>query len=171
MKAISAVADVIYDIADGQSQTGLPTIDHGSGRWFHEKSSSLEKNFKCSFEAVLGANSQVSKGIAEASFCDKPYAKPKKLSPALKRQSNVVNKQKTIDIPKKMTIVSLDHPGFQRLARVLEIIPVSRATWYEGIKEGRYPPGIPIGKRSVAWSNASLKKLIEDLTSQTCDSF
>lgn len=65
----------------------------------------------------------------------------------------------------KQKVINLDQPGFQRIDGVLTIIPVSRAAWYEGIAEGRYPSGVQIGKRSVAWSNESLKQLISDLTS------
>ena len=66
---------------------------------------------------------------------------------------------------------NLDMPGFQRLDSVLAIFPVSRAAWYAGITEGRYTAGIQIGKRSVAWSNASIKALIEDVSNQGGDTF
>jgi predicted DNA-binding transcriptional regulator AlpA len=30
--------------------------------------------------------------------------------------------------------------GFLRLPEVLKLIPVSKATWWAGVKTGRYPP-------------------------------
>lgn len=43
-------------------------------------------------------------------------------------------------------------PGtFLRLDDVLKVIPVCKAGWYNGIKEGRYPAPVAIGKRAVAW--------------------
>lgn len=38
-----------------------------------------------------------------------------------------------------------------RLKQVLEIYPVSRSTWYSGIKAGIYPKGERISARAVAW--------------------
>ena len=41
--------------------------------------------------------------------------------------------------------------GFARLPQVLGIIPVSRASWWAGIKAGRYPAGVKLGPRTTAW--------------------
>lgn len=38
-----------------------------------------------------------------------------------------------------------------RLRQVLDIYPVSRSTWYSGIKAGIYPKGERISRRAVAW--------------------
>jgi predicted DNA-binding transcriptional regulator AlpA len=38
-----------------------------------------------------------------------------------------------------------------RLRQVLDIYPVSRSTWYAGIKDGIYPKGERISVRAVAW--------------------
>lgn len=104
-----------------------------------------------------------------ASFFAKPYTKVKNPS-VLARVRKSVKKKKS-DAPGKMMPINLDMPGFQRLDSVLAIFPVSRAAWYAGIAEGRYPAGIQIGKRSVAWSNASLKALIADVSNQGGETF
>ena len=111
----------------------------------------------------------VNSGTRTASFFAKPYTKVKNPS-ALARVRKAVKKKKT-DAPGKKVAINLDLPGFQRLDSVLTIYPVSRAAWYAGIAEGRYPAGIQIGKRSVAWSNASLKTLIEDVSNQGGETF
>lgn len=55
------------------------------------------------------------------------------------------------------------HPdGFLRLPQVLALYPVSRSEWYQGIKEGRYPAGIKLGRRAVAWRCSSILDLLEE---------
>jgi len=51
--------------------------------------------------------------------------------------------------------------GLVRLKDVLKVIPVSRATWYKGIKDGRYPQPKPIGKRATAYNVDDIRKLIK----------
>ena len=49
--------------------------------------------------------------------------------------------------------------GFSRLDAVLARFPVSSSSWWQGVKEGRYPPGVKLGSRITAWSNADLDVL------------
>jgi predicted DNA-binding transcriptional regulator AlpA len=51
--------------------------------------------------------------------------------------------------------------GFVRLLTVLFFYPVSRAEWYIGMKEGRYPKPVPLGKKMVAWRVEDIRALIE----------
>lgn len=129
----------------------------------HEPKSSCETDIERSFKATIGEDACSINGHATASFHSKPYVKAKAPS-RLAQNRNAVNKKNKIDTRATTVVINLDMPGFQRLESVLEIFPVSRAAWYAGIAEGRYPSGILIGKRSVGWSNGSLKKLIEDLS-------
>lgn len=39
-------------------------------------------------------------------------------------------------------------------------IPVSRSTWYEGVKQGRYPRGVKLGERLTVWSGDVLNAFI-----------
>ncbi|KAA0259079.1 AlpA family phage regulatory protein [Deferribacter autotrophicus] len=48
-----------------------------------------------------------------------------------------------------------------KLSEVLKIIPVSKSTWYEGIKKGVFPPPIKLG-RSSFWKSSDILKLIEE---------
>lgn len=43
------------------------------------------------------------------------------------------------------------------------LIPISKATWYRGISEGRYPKGFRIGTRCVAWRATDIDELIAHL--------
>ena len=57
--------------------------------------------------------------------------------------------------------VSLEGDGYLRLEDVLTVYPVSRSAWYEGIKQGIYPAPVPLGRRSVGWSRAAIRALVE----------
>lgn len=52
-------------------------------------------------------------------------------------------------------------PILLRLPQVQEIIPVSRSTWYAGIKSGIYPSPIKISARVSAWRLADIRALVE----------
>lgn len=54
-----------------------------------------------------------------------------------------------------------DSERLLRLKEVLKVIPVSRATWYAGIKSGRFPKSISLGPRIVAWRDSDIRKLVE----------
>lgn len=44
------------------------------------------------------------------------------------------------------------------------IFPVSKASWYAGIAEGKYPKPVKIGARSVAWKSSDIQALITELS-------
>jgi prophage regulatory protein len=53
--------------------------------------------------------------------------------------------------------------GFVRLTSVLAPlgpIPVSRSTWWAGIKDGRYPKPVKLGPRITAWRVEDIRALI-----------
>lgn len=52
--------------------------------------------------------------------------------------------------------------GYIRLSKVLLIFPVSRASWWSGIRSGRYPAGVKIGPRITAWRVDDIRKLLEE---------
>ena len=51
--------------------------------------------------------------------------------------------------------------GFIRLKQVLEIIPVSRATWWNGCKTGRFPKPYKICPRVTVWKLSEIKVCLE----------
>jgi predicted DNA-binding transcriptional regulator AlpA len=54
--------------------------------------------------------------------------------------------------------------GRDRLIRwpdVQKIYPVSRATWWRGVKDGRYPPALKITGRTTVWSELAVFALVE----------
>ena len=40
------------------------------------------------------------------------------------------------------------------------LIPVSPATWWRGVKDGRYPQGIKISARRTAWRAEDIQALL-----------
>jgi predicted DNA-binding transcriptional regulator AlpA len=40
------------------------------------------------------------------------------------------------------------------------IIPISRSSWWQGIREGRYPTPVKLGPRTTAWTVESIRALI-----------
>jgi len=55
--------------------------------------------------------------------------------------------------------------GYLRLHQVLAVFPVSRSTWWAGVKSGRYPQPVKLGARCTAWDAASIRALIESTRS------
>jgi predicted DNA-binding transcriptional regulator AlpA len=54
--------------------------------------------------------------------------------------------------------------GFVRLSSILAPagpLPISKSTWWAGIKEGRYPKPIKLGPRITAWRVEDIRRLIE----------
>jgi predicted DNA-binding transcriptional regulator AlpA len=57
---------------------------------------------------------------------------------------------------------SLPESGFVRLPAILAHFPVSRSSWWAGIRSGRYPRPVKLGPRISAWRVEDIKALIED---------
>lgn len=50
-----------------------------------------------------------------------------------------------------------------RVSDVLAKVPVGRASWWKGVKEGRFPAGIKLGPRTTCWRASDIDKLITSL--------
>jgi prophage regulatory protein len=58
----------------------------------------------------------------------------------------------------------LPKTGFVRLSSILAPhgpIPVSKSTWWAGIKAGRFPKPVKLGPRITAWRVEDIRTLIE----------
>lgn len=51
--------------------------------------------------------------------------------------------------------------GFVRLPVILSVFPVSRATWWNGVRSGKYPASHKLGPRMTAWKVEDIRALIE----------
>ena len=59
--------------------------------------------------------------------------------------------------------------GFLRLSQIIgtdegpPIIPVSKSSWWAGVKSGRYPKPVKLGARTTAWRAEDIRALIESM--------
>lgn len=65
-----------------------------------------------------------------------------------------------------VTNMNQDFPemGLVRLKQILSPvgpIPVSKSTWWQGVKDGRYPQPIKLGPRTTAWRAEDIRALYE----------
>jgi predicted DNA-binding transcriptional regulator AlpA len=44
------------------------------------------------------------------------------------------------------------------------VIPVSKSTWWEGVKSGRFPKPVKLGPRITAWRVEDIRALIKRVT-------
>ena len=68
--------------------------------------------------------------------------------------------------------MSLPKTGFVRLSSIIGpngVIPVSRSTWWAGIKAGRFPRPFHIGRAAV-WQVEDIRKLMQQITQSGCPS-
>ena len=70
-----------------------------------------------------------------------------------------------------MTTTHVTQTGFLRLNQIVgnpkanppiaPIIPISKASWWAGVKEGRFPTPVKLGPRTTAWRIEDIRRLIE----------
>lgn len=53
---------------------------------------------------------------------------------------------------------------FLRLPQVLEIFPISKSSWWQGCKEGKYPKPIKLGPRTTVWRSTDIEKLVAEIS-------
>jgi prophage regulatory protein len=64
--------------------------------------------------------------------------------------------------------------GFYRLNQIIgdtksnppitPIIPISKSSWWEGVKNGLYPKPLKLGPRTTVWKVEDIKSLIDQIT-------
>lgn len=54
----------------------------------------------------------------------------------------------------------LPETGFVRLPDVLKVFPVSKSTWWAGVKDGSYPQPVKLASRITAWRVEDIRELI-----------
>ena len=66
---------------------------------------------------------------------------------------------------------SLPVAGYVRLSQILgcpkaqppvpAIIPISKSSWWKGVKDGRFPAAVKLGPRTTCWRVDDIRELIE----------
>lgn len=57
-------------------------------------------------------------------------------------------------------IVSLSRRGYVRLPAILKMIPVGKSTWWAGVKAGKFPQSVKLGRNTTAWRVEDIEKLM-----------
>jgi predicted DNA-binding transcriptional regulator AlpA len=66
---------------------------------------------------------------------------------------------------------SLPETGFLRLPQIIgnpkatppipALIPVSKTTWWQGVKTGKFPKAVKLGERTTAWRIEDIRAYID----------
>jgi prophage regulatory protein len=59
-----------------------------------------------------------------------------------------------------MLMIVIPETGFLRLPQVLALFPVSKSTFWAGIRDGKYPKPVKLSTRCSAWRAEDIKALI-----------
>ena len=64
-------------------------------------------------------------------------------------------------------------PRFLRLKQIIgdpkakppiqPILPISKSTWWDGVKSGRFPKAIKIGANTTVWREDEIRSLVDEL--------
>lgn len=67
----------------------------------------------------------------------------------------------------------LPQTGYLRLTQIIgnpkakppipAVIPVGKSTWWQGVKDGRFPKPVKLGPRTTAWRVEDIRALIENM--------
>jgi len=68
--------------------------------------------------------------------------------------------------------------GFIRLSQIIgdqkakppiePIFPISKSSWWDGVKSGRFPQPVKLGPGTTAWKVEDITKLIDELNATQC---
>lgn len=61
-----------------------------------------------------------------------------------------------------MMFSQFPNTGFVDLTKILAIFPISKSSWWQGVKDGRYPKSIKHGGRTF-WKAQDIHDLIESI--------
>jgi prophage regulatory protein len=67
---------------------------------------------------------------------------------------------------------NLNERGLRRLKNVIQPhgpLPISRSSWFAGVKAGLYPRPVRLGPRMVAYREVDIQKLIDDGVAASSD--
>jgi prophage regulatory protein len=59
------------------------------------------------------------------------------------------------------------HCRFLRLPQVLERFPVSKSSWWLGIRKGKFPKPVKLSERTSAWLESEIDDLCKRLLERT----
>ncbi len=77
-------------------------------------------------------------------------------------------------LTQRFAMHKLPETGYLRLSQIIgnpkaqipPILPVSKSTWWAGVKSGRFPKPVNLGSRITAWRVSDIRALITLLDAQ-----
>ncbi len=66
----------------------------------------------------------------------------------------------------KYIILTLPETGFLRLPAILKLFPIGKSSWWQGVKDGKFPKPVKLGERTTAWKVEDIRALIEKYSNQ-----
>ena len=67
----------------------------------------------------------------------------------------------------KRHLIKIDNPDrLVRLNEVLTLLPISPASWWNGVRAGKYPRGIKLGPKTTCWRLSEITALAETGTDE-----
>jgi prophage regulatory protein len=61
---------------------------------------------------------------------------------------------------KKRHLITLPEIGYVRIPQILSVFPVSEATWWIMVKNGKAPKPVKLGPRITAWKASEIREFI-----------
>jgi prophage regulatory protein len=58
----------------------------------------------------------------------------------------------------------LPETGFVRINTVLQVFPISRSGWWQGVRDRKYPAAYKLSPRCTAWKVEDIRALLEQLS-------
>ena len=55
----------------------------------------------------------------------------------------------------------MENERLLRLKQVLEFVPISKSSWWAGVKSGKYPKPIKLGERTTCWRLSEVMTVID----------
>jgi len=59
--------------------------------------------------------------------------------------------------------MEMDSIGYLRLPDVLKLFPISKSTWWQGVKDGKFPKPVKLTERTTAWRIQDIHALLESV--------
>lgn len=97
-------------------------------------------------------------------YLDEPLRKELSMKTKSTRSTHIKEAEHLHAAPHAKPLSSTE-PSFRFLdiKEVLALIPVSKTTWYDGIRKGIYPKKCSLGGRRVAWRSCDIEDLMQKL--------
>ena len=68
-----------------------------------------------------------------------------------------------VQFSRETAMQTIPEIGFVRLPQILAMVPISRSSWWAGVKAGRFPQSVKLSPRVTVWRAEDIRALLEKL--------